>query len=91
MKKTVETYTGSSWRSKYWDKIIIEKYFAEKMFAPLSVVRFSRNVGHVNNIPALCPLCSRLRFVIAVAFRRCSRDVASRAASLPLRYQSSTQ
>lgn len=24
-------------------------------------VRLSRNVDHVNNIPALCPLCSRLR------------------------------
>lgn len=54
--------TGLPQRSECWDKIVSEKCIAEKIrpFA-LRLRCLSRNVDHVNNIPALCPLCSRLR------------------------------
>lgn len=75
-----------------WDKIVGEKCIAEKnvclatLHSPCVASRvrhLSRNVDHVNNIPALYPRYVLDYAVIAVAFRRCSRDVTSRAASLP--------
>lgn len=88
------TCIGSPWRSKRWDKIVGEKCIAEKMLVPLPFapssawalsLSLSRNVDHVNNIPTLCPLCSRLRCyrgcISSLQSRR--RDVTSRAASLP--------